>query len=123
MKINRQDVHEKYNGHCAYCGEEILFKAMQVDHIRAKVIFNTGHISKIPKYGVDDIKNLNPACRVCNNWKHRLTTDEFRHEIQQQVKRLRKYSAQFRMAERYGLVTETGTLDKFYFEKDQEVSE
>jgi len=31
-----------------------------------------------------------------------------------------RYSAQFRMAERYGLVAETGTMGKFYFVKDQE---
>ena len=32
MMINRQDVLEKYNNHCAYCGKEIDLKSMQVDH-------------------------------------------------------------------------------------------
>ena len=30
--INRKEVLEKYNGHCAYCGKEITLKEMQVDH-------------------------------------------------------------------------------------------
>lgn len=29
----RQKVYEKHNGHCAYCGCELEYKDMQVDHI------------------------------------------------------------------------------------------
>lgn len=32
----RQSVYEKYEGHCAYCGEHIDYKDMQIDHINAK---------------------------------------------------------------------------------------
>lgn len=32
----RQAVYAKYNGHCAYCGCEIDYKDMQVDHIKPK---------------------------------------------------------------------------------------
>lgn len=28
----RQSVYLMYNGHCAYCGTEIAYKDMQVDH-------------------------------------------------------------------------------------------
>lgn len=28
----RKEVYRKYDGHCAYCGREIAYKDMQVDH-------------------------------------------------------------------------------------------
>jgi len=119
MEIDRWAIYEKYGGHCAYCGETIEFKAMQVDHIRPKRRFSVGHIDNIPKYHVDDLQNLNPACRVCNNWKLVWTVDEFRYEIEQQVKRLRKYRAQYRLAERYGLVINIDKPVIFYFERKE----
>ncbi|MCI5852291.1 MAG: HNH endonuclease [Clostridiales bacterium] len=29
----RQQVYEKYGGHCAYCGKALEYKEMQVDHL------------------------------------------------------------------------------------------
>lgn len=54
----RQYVYEKYGGHCAYCGEHIEYKDMQVDHINPK---RNG--------GVDSVENYNPSCRLCNHYK------------------------------------------------------
>ena len=113
-KINRKQVHEKYNGRCAYCGEKIHFKDMQVDHIIPKARFH--QFAKRVEYDIDDIQNLNPTCRVCNNWKGGWLLEEFRHEISEQVNRLRKYSAQFRLAERYRRIVELETSVQFYFE-------
>lgn len=31
-KKTREEVYRKYDGHCAYCGREIAYKDMQVDH-------------------------------------------------------------------------------------------
>ena len=56
MRVDRQKVYEKYNGHCAYCGKAIAIRDMQVDHILPK---RNG--------GTDDIDNLNPSCRLCNH--------------------------------------------------------
>jgi len=111
MKINREAVHSKFNGHCAYCGCGITVKTMQVDHIIPKLLFN----AKIG-YNVNDIKNLNPACRVCNNWKSIYSVEEFRKQMQKQVAAARKYSRNFRMAERFGLITENKIDVIFYFE-------
>lgn len=33
MKVNREQIFLKCNGHCAYCGKEITLKEMQIDHI------------------------------------------------------------------------------------------
>ena len=104
----RQAVHNKFGGHCAYCGEEILLKNMQVDH-------------KVPRFrgGMDDLENLMPSCGVCNNWKRTWTIEEFRSEIEAQIARLRKYSAPFRLAEKYGLVTSNRNRVAFYFERNR----
>jgi predicted restriction endonuclease len=32
-KETRKFIHEKYNGHCAYCGIKMTIKEMQVDHL------------------------------------------------------------------------------------------
>ena len=124
IKIDRHAVYNKLNGRCAYCGEKIGFKQMQVDHIRPQSLFYVGsvhkklknHVHKIPEYHVDDIRNLNPACRICNYWKHNFSVEEFRNEIQQQPKRLMRDSGKFRFAERHGVVEITNNPVKFYFE-------
>lgn len=117
MKINRQVVYDKYDGHCAYCGSELSsIKDMQIDHIRSKRNFYVGHRRDIPDYAVDDIRNLNPACRTCNNFKTAMDLEEFRRELSQQVSRARKYSINFRMAEKFGQLIATEKPIIFYFE-------
>ena len=32
-KKTREQVYNKYYGHCAYCGKEIQYKDMQLDHL------------------------------------------------------------------------------------------
>ena len=34
-KATREAVYRKYNGHCAYCGCELEYKDMQVDHAKS----------------------------------------------------------------------------------------
>jgi len=49
----REKVLNKYDKKCAYCGEEIDIKSMQVDHIHPKA-----------NGGLNLIENYNPSC--CN---------------------------------------------------------
>ena len=37
-KKQREQIYKKYNGRCAYCGEKIEYKDMQVDHIKPKYL-------------------------------------------------------------------------------------
>jgi uncharacterized protein (TIGR02646 family) len=122
----RKQVHEKCGGHCAYCGEDITLKAMQVDHIKPKRDYHRwsdGHYycpvqGRIKvTHGVDDIENLNPSCRKCNNFKTAMSLEEFRRELESQVARARRYSVNFRMAEKYGLIQAEERPIVFYFEK------
>ena len=119
----RQKIYNKYGGHCAYCGEEIEYKKMQVDHIfpqSKKHWLSSDYMKKYEKISIDnidEIDNLNPSCRSCNLWKHNLRLEGFRRELQRQVDRVNRYSANYRMAKKYGLIIETGKPVSFYFEK------
>lgn len=124
-KIDRQLVWQKYGGKCAYCGEQITVKDMQVDHIIPQWNFENmvkkqGFIpSFLTNLTVDDlnhIDNLNPSCRVCNKWKSGNPLEVFRNELTSQIKRLNEYSSNYRIAKKYGLIEEKPTQIKFYFE-------
>lgn len=125
MKINREKILNKYNQHCGYCGTEITLKSMQVDHIIPQEHFencvrNEMHIPKFLSHlSVKDVNhtdNLMPACRSCNNWKHSMSLEFFRSELEDQLNRLRERSSNYRIAVRYGLITEKPKRIEFWFE-------
>ena len=125
-KKTRLRVWNKYKHKCAYCGCDLEYKDMQVDHIIPHYWYSEiyGCIidrgTKITAYGIDDFENLNPACRVCNKWKSVWTIEEFRHEIQDQIERLKRNAAGFRIALKYEILELTGNKVEFYFEKKEE---
>lgn len=111
LKIDRQKVFDKYQGHCAYCGEDITIKNFQVDHIFPKC---RSHM--LPEFDENRIGNLNPSCRKCNNYKSGFLLEAFRREISLQVERLNK-SAQFQRAVRFEQVVINEKPIVFYFER------
>lgn len=124
-KQQRIEIHKKYNGYCAYCGEEIQLKDMQVDHIipQRDFIQHVHNNFKIPEFlshlteaDINHPDNLNPSCRVCNKWKSAHDLEFFRHELSEQVNRLNAYSANYRIAKKYCQIKETIVPIRFYFE-------
>ena len=63
------------------------------------------------------IDNQNPACASCNINKHSMSLEQFRKSIQGFMKHLNEVSTQYKIAKRYGLITETNIEVKFYFER------
>lgn len=104
-KILRQRVFEKWGGRCAYCGKQLEFKAMQIDHITPK-----------QHRGDDDFDNLNPACRSCNHYKRANNLEVFRESMFFLHKRVSKIYI-CRIAEDYGIIRILPWDGKFYFEK------
>lgn len=94
----------KYQGKCGYCGQTP--EKLQIDHV-----------IPISGGGTNDETNLMPACFSCNNYKINMSLEQFRNEIGQQIYRARKQSVNFRLAERFGLVTTVDLPIIFYFEK------
>jgi 5-methylcytosine-specific restriction endonuclease McrA len=111
-------VWEKYDKHCAYCGKEIEYKQMQIDHIEP--LFRN-YKDKELEYmkrsrGEHNTDNFNPSCARCNRWKSTYTLEQFRKEISLQIDRLNRDSNNYRMAIDFGLIQETKVPVKFYFE-------
>ncbi|MCG8208334.1 HNH endonuclease [Tenacibaculum finnmarkense] len=120
----RDAIFKKYNGKCAYCGDDL--KKMQVDHIIPQRNFLESVINgkDIPIFlkhlnenDLNHIDNLNPSCATCNNFKDTFSLTAFRRELGNQLNRAKKYSSNFRFALKYGQVKETPTEIIFYFER------
>lgn len=109
-KTTRQAVYLKYAGHCAYCGREIAYKDMQVDHFQPLRAWN------IEDAGADDISNLMPSCRMCNHYKRANSIETFRRYISEIPKKLRDNYI-YKIGIVYGNVIEREKPVIFYFEK------
>ena len=109
--MNRQAVYNKYSGRCAYCGREIEYKGMQVDHM-------------VPKAsgGTDDIENLMPACRLCNHYKRANSLEWFRHSIETIPFKLARDMYTYRVGMAYGFYSNAEKEILFHFEL-QEIKE
>ena len=145
-KQERQKVHDKYGGKCAYCGCE-LQKKWHADHCipvhRIKKYVGGDYLNKETgepatemdliegNYKVtkrvlkpagflkpenDCFENMMPSCPSCNIYKHSADLETFRFILTNTINGLNKYNAQYKFAKRYGLITETNIDVKFYFE-------
>lgn len=65
------------------------------------------------------IDNQMPACASCNINKHSMPLEQFRELIAGFMKHLNNISTQYKIAKRYGLITETEKPVVFYFETVQ----
>ena len=122
----RERIFKKYGGRCAYCGE-LLQKGWHVDELKPIIRdlkwgkngqLTTGSTCKHPENLNED--NQMPSCPSCNINKHSMSLEDFRNAIKQYVESLKKYSVQYKMASKYGLVKETGKEIVFYFERNGE---
>ena len=105
----REKIYQKYSGHCAYCGKEIAYKDMQVDH------YFPQQLKHLPDGDINSFENLMPSCAKCNNHKGGMQISEWRGELSLQVERLRK-NAQFDRALRFNQIQTTESNIYFYFE-------
>lgn len=116
----RKAVYEKYGGHCAYCGCELDYKDMQVDHVdscyRNDPESKTGNEVKKSADELNQLDNLMPSCRMCNFYKSVSTLEAFRKRVQETLLPNVRRPFQFRLAEKYGLVEVHEKPIRFYFE-------
>lgn len=113
-KAERKAVYEKCGGHCAYCGCEITMQQMQVDHVIPMEFYETYQV--IGK-NLDEIWNMLPACRSCNNYKSSLTIEKFRESIERWPLVLNRDSVTYKNAVRFGIVIPNPHPVRFYFEE------
>jgi 5-methylcytosine-specific restriction endonuclease McrA len=70
----RYTVLQKSGGKCWYCGVELV----PAKHFHFEDGARSFTVDHIVNYGGDDISNLVPACRDCNNRKKGKSIDDFR---------------------------------------------
>lgn len=124
-KAVREQIFNKYGGKCAYCGCD-LQKGWHVDEIEpVRRNFNWNQDKRRYEVNKDNpmchperlhIDNQNPSCPSCNINKHSESLESFRSAIKGYMKHLNEVSTQYKIAKRYGLITETDIDVKFYFE-------
>ena len=104
----REEVYQKYNGHCAYCGCPISIKEMQVDHLESVYAHN----------GENEMDNYMPSCRQCNLYKSTFDLETFRKRLKEVMFENLRSTFQYCMALKYGFIEEKENQKiKFYFEK------
>ena len=113
-KQEREEVHKKYDGRCAYCGTEITIKQMQVDHLIPMELYEA--YAAIGQ-DLDTMDNYMPACRSCNHYKSSMTLEKFRTAIERFPVVLERDSVTYRNAVRFGMVIPNAQKVKFYFER------
>lgn len=110
----RQQVYDKYDGHCAYCGCKLEYKDMQVDHI------DSVYRAEYEGREVDDsIDNYMPACRQCNFYKGTATIEEFRRKLLTIEFTYLQDNFYTRLGLKYGMIKIGKWDEKFYFEKNE----
>ncbi|MCP4052790.1 MAG: hypothetical protein GY739_06950 [Mesoflavibacter sp.] len=122
----RETVYKKFGGCCAYCGDDIHIKQMEVDHIIPKSNYDMFVMNnyKIPTFlkhlTIDDVEHIDnkfPSCIKCNRFKDNYDLESFRRELFKQLERARKYSTNYQRALKWKQVKETPTPIIFYFEQ------
>ena len=112
----RQKVWFKYDKHCAYCGKEIEYKDMQVDHMTPKYFFDAYKYHKIELKELNSLKNLMPSCRRCNHYKREEDLEGFRILMKTLHERIsNKYIS--KVAIDYGIIKIKPFDGIFYFEE------
>lgn len=124
-KAQRETVRLRFGGHCAYCGTK-LEKGWHVDHlkpvhrrskwVRGKGPVLTGEVDHPEREHPD---NLYPACAPCNIDKHSSSLETWRKKLQDACNVMRRNSPTYKHALRFGLILETQTKIRFYFETHQ----
>ena len=109
-------VYEKCNHRCAYCGCELEYKDMQVDHVKS-VFANTDISHTMTEEEMYSEKNLLPACRQCNFYKSSGNLESFREALTNTLMKNLQKTFQYRLAIKYGLIQEHIEPVQFYFEK------
>lgn len=115
----REAVYQKYDGHCAYCGKEIDYKEMQVDHL---IPFQRERWKKCSEEEIECFENYLPSCRRCNHYKRAHSLEVFRKYIEEIPAKLYRDNYIYKVGLDYGLIESHEHKVKFYFEQIDELN-
>lgn len=118
----RDELRMMFGGFCAYCGIQLPEKGWHADHVEPIyrdwicVANKPGPASERCRYP-EKSDFVFPACAPCNILKGVLSLEQFRTVVSERVSSLRKYSGDFRHAERFGMIAVATKPIVFWFEK------
>lgn len=114
-KTQREELKQKYDGRCAYCGS-VLGDKWHADHLDAVVRDLVTGKPENPENDV--IENLMPACTACNHNKRSMSLESWRDLLAhyRDVQLLRD-STHARHLHRFGLIEIKQYPVVFYFEQ------
>lgn len=114
-KKTRLEVYAKYGGHCAYCGKEIEYKDMQLDHLIPR---QRERFKKYTEEEIECFENYMPSCRRCNHYKRAHSLETFRKMIEEIPSKLFRDNYIYKVGQDYGIVSATEKPKIiFYFER------
>lgn len=113
-KKTREQVYNKYYGHCAYCGKEIQYKDMQLDHLIPK---QRERFKKYTEEEIECFENYMPSCRRCNHYKRAHSLETFRQMIEEIPAKLFRDNYIYKVGLDYHLVVPHEHKVIFFFEQ------
>lgn len=114
-KKMRMDLYDKYNHKCAYCGCDLEYKDMQIDHIKSVYTHMDVH-QELTEKDLYKEENLLPSCRQCNFYKSSLSLEDFRKRLTSTMMSNLQKDFGYRLAIKYSLIKEHIKPIVFYFE-------
>lgn len=115
-KKTRLFLYDKYNHRCAYCGCQLEYKDVQIDHIKS-VYANTDIRQNMTDEEMYSIENLLPSCRQCNFYKSSGDLEIFRENLSTTLYYNLRKNFNYKLLKKYGLIAENIHPVKFYFEE------
>lgn len=114
----REAVYQKYGGRCAYCGKEIEYKDMQIDHL---IPVQRERFGRYTEEQIECFENYMPTDRTCNHYKRAHSLETFRRYIEEIPSKLERDNYIYRIGKKYNLIEEHPQKIKFYFEQIEEL--
>jgi 5-methylcytosine-specific restriction endonuclease McrA len=108
----RKGVLVKFGGKCAYCGDPLTLKTLQIDHVEP---LRRGEKDRL-KRGPNNFLNYFPSCQSCNCSKSTMDIEKWRSEISLKIDRLKRDSSTYRLCLRFGFIKENRKGIVFHFE-------
>lgn len=123
-KAQRAALREKFDGKCAYCGND-LGRAMHADHLQPCIRITRDPWGKplpaaecrMVKPERNTVANMMPACAPCNLHKGGYDLEGWRDIIQRSASIVAKQTSTFKAGERFGVIVVNNAPVEFYFER------
>lgn len=98
-----------YLKRCVYCGREITFKEMEIDHVYPRNIHNIEE-QDVNYRAISNNDNYVIACPDCNRLKSNRTADEFLQYVREDLLNDLHKNIKYRVALQMGIISEDKSL-------------